>query len=119
MSILDRPKAILFARVDKEEHRTYLHNRMQMVQRYAREQEYYTIYGTFSITAVRLVEEQFLPFITATLLPSLEEEIGLKPPYPITIIVCFWDELVSNKRRRLFKKKLSDINITVLEIGNK
>lgn len=118
-NLQDRPRAILFARLDKEEHKLYLDNRMAMVRRYARENEYWTLYGSFSIIPVKWVETAFLPWITAELLPSLEEELGLKPPYPITIIVCFWEELVSNKRRPIFKEKLEKMGITVKEIGNK
>ncbi len=71
-NILNRPKAILFARVDKEEHLQYLNNRQTMLIRYAREHGYYIMYGTYSVTKVKEVEEKFLPFIPETLIPSLE-----------------------------------------------
>jgi hypothetical protein len=118
-NILDMPKAILFARVDKKEHQLYLDNRMMMLLRCANENGYYVMYASSSVTKVKDVEEKFLPFIANELIPTLAEEIRLLPPYPITIIVCFWNELVSNKRRPKFKEKLEKLNCKVIEIGNK
>ncbi len=119
MNPYDRPKAILFARVDSDQELSSLNKRWAMLLRYVREHNYFTIYGEFVIAPIRLVEEQFLTFITDKLIPELERDIGLKPPYPITFIVCYWTELVSDERRPIFQDKLDAMGITVVEIGNK
>lgn len=58
-NLQDRPRAILFARVDKEEHKLYLDNRIAMVRRYARENEYWTLYGSFSVIPVNRLKQSF------------------------------------------------------------
>lgn len=118
-SRLDRPVAVLFSRMDKKEHDQYLVNRYNMVQRYAREHEYYVVYGCSCFVPVKYVESRFIPFIINEWLPQFERETGIKRPKEITIIVCFWNELVSNKLRPKFKEKLQELGITVKEIGNK
>jgi len=116
--IQDRPMAILFSRMDKKEHVHYLENRYAMVQRYAREHEYYVVYGCSCFVPVKYVESRFIPFIINEWLPYVEKEEGIKKPKEITILVCFWQELVSNKKRPQFKKMLSELGLTVKEIGN-